>query len=366
MLKSMYLNDTEFDVKTHIIAFNDCIYDFNELCYRNIQPTDHITKTTGYCALQKSDKHNKKIIDKFIFSLFENEEIIQYWKNTLSSALIGDCKYQSMFIHTGSGSNGKSLLASLLCNVFGQYFYMCDSDFLTRVSKETNSSLVQCCGKRLIVVSEPESNNGQQLQTEFIKKITGGEKVTCRDLFKSNITFLPQFTVMMLCNDKPALKKTDMSVMRRLKIIDYKFSFVDDPIKQNERKIDREYVKILNNPEIIQEFMYMLIENFKNIQNLNQLVEPDCSIKSKIEYSNESNIVGCYFDNNYFESKEKMFISEMLKDFNENADYNNKMSATAFSLKLKEKIGSNNILITGGYKYVLCSKNIIKSPDQDA
>ena len=145
-----------------------------------------------------------------------------------------------MFTLLGRGGNGKGLMFELLKNCIGGYFYQGENTFLTSVIKAgaANSTLAKCKGARIISVSEP--NNGgdtNNLNTEFIKVMSGRDDITTRDLFKSNMTYTPLITVFLQCNDMPNIKNLDNGIIRRLRIINYPFQFVENPINIKDKKL---------------------------------------------------------------------------------------------------------------------------------
>ena len=68
--------------------------------------------------------------------------------------------------------------------------------------------------------------------------MSGRDDITTRDLFKSNMTYIPLFTVFLQCNDMPNIKNLDNGIIRRLRIINYPFQFVEKPINIKDKKVD--------------------------------------------------------------------------------------------------------------------------------
>lgn len=198
--------ETLLDANEKILAFDNMLFDYNIDKFRNIEPTDYITKTTKYKAPEKSVK-DFDFINKLLYSIFENKEVVEYWLITTSLSLFGN-KMESLFIHTGSGGNGKGLLSSILVKGLGDYMYCADNTFLTSVFKsgQANPTLAKCMGIRYLLVSEPDDGSDDvKFNVDFIKMLTGGDIITTRDLFKSNVSYKPQFTPFVQCNNKPKL-----------------------------------------------------------------------------------------------------------------------------------------------------------------
>jgi hypothetical protein len=113
---------------------------------------------------------------------------------------------------------------------------------LTSVNKNggPNSTLANCKGVRVLSVSEPNNDGNTEcnLNVDLIKYMTGRDPITCRELYKSNITYIPLFNVFLQCNDLPNIKKLDNGITRRLRIINYPFQFVETPINTNDKLVN--------------------------------------------------------------------------------------------------------------------------------
>merc|ERR1711871_191146 len=75
-----------------------------------------------YIPLEQIKPSLIKEINEFMKSLFPKPDLCEYMWDMLASCLIGNNYNQTFHIFTGSGSNGKSLLMSLMRNVLGEYY----------------------------------------------------------------------------------------------------------------------------------------------------------------------------------------------------------------------------------------------------
>ena len=240
-LEHLYLNldlDDLIDANINLLAFNDKVYDMKIKEFRNIEPSDYITKTTKTNAPIDINENKRTIINNLLLEIFGNDDLVNYWLKTTALSLFTN-KFESLYILTGTGGNGKGLLSTILNNILGDYIYTASNTFLTEKIKggQANSTLAKCKGIRYLLVSEPDDgSNEAEFNVEFIKMITGGDIITTRDLYKSNFSFKPQFTPFVQCNSKPKLGKMDNGIKRRIKIHNYPFEFVEKPDKQNKKQ----------------------------------------------------------------------------------------------------------------------------------
>jgi len=178
--------------------------------------------------------------------------------------------------------------------------------------------------------------------------LTGGDIITTRDLFKSNVSYKPQFTPFVQCNNKPKLGKIDDGIKRRLKIINYPLKFVDKPSKSNERSIDYSLKDKLTN-DLYKQFILLLIE--KAVEYKGKIViQPDDIKNQTKDYFDDNdpvkswlNII-CKKSNN---DSDRIKTSELYNKYL--SDGNQKISMVKFS----EYIKLNDVEVTkyGGYMY---------------
>jgi putative DNA primase/helicase len=259
--------------------------------------------------------------------------MINYFKFVISSSFFGN-KSQVIYIHTGSGGNGKGLLFKMLTCALGDYIYNTDNKFLTEMkSSGANSNLANAKGRRLLTIQEPE---GEFLNVEFIKLITGEDRITTRELYKNNITFENLFTPHLQCNIKPKLNKLDGGIIRRLNIINYPNRFCDNPTLPNEKKKDVNLDDKVKSYEYYNEYMLILLEHITKWQNLENCdIEIHLSVKNETdEYINDNNPLKSYLDTFCIITKkttDKIKCSELLEHFMNNDDNERALNRKTFA-----------------------------------
>jgi P4 family phage/plasmid primase-like protien len=317
--------ETKLNDNVNLLAFDDQLFDIKKGEYRDIKPDDFISMTVGYKAPTKTiiEKHRNDI-NKLLWSIFEDKEVIDYWLKTVGLGFFGN-KSESLYIHTGSGRNGKGVLGSLIEKSLGPYYQQSDSNLLTGDTKSaTNSTLANAKYTRMLVLSEPDDTDDKsyKLKTALVKSITGGDTVTVRDLYKSNISFKPKFNVILQCNKKPDIDKLDVAIEQRLKVIHYPFTFLENPSTDFERKIDTSLKdKLSNDDEFIKSFMGILLEYAYENSKCNTI-----SLPSKVKEQNEM-----YFDEN---NPVKDFLNDCCEITN---NINDRINSRELFLKYNEK-----------------------------
>jgi P4 family phage/plasmid primase-like protien len=352
--------DDLIDANQKLFAFDDKLYDVDKAEFRDIKPNDYIKTTNKLFCNQISNKDNRNKIMLILKSIFEKDDIINYWMTITGLSLFTN-KFEKFFILTGSGGNGKGLLSTFIEKALGDYFYQAPSSFLQTKfeSDKPSPTLAQCKSVRYISISEPESDVNSPLKVDFVKYITGGEQVTCRALHKNNITYKPHYTPFLQCNEMPRLNKIDGGIERRLEVIDYPFKFVENPTKPDERKINYGLKNDIT-PDFINEFLLMLFEYAsKNINN-KTITKPNEVINSSGSYIDNNNPVKDFINMYLVKTdipKDRIKCSTLLKYFYRHYSFSKEIDNKKFISLLKYNeikiVSINNSNTVSGYKYMI-------------
>jgi len=295
--------DKKMNANTYLMAFKDCVYDLKTNQYRQILPSDFISKTTRYCmGDHKSDTKKRKRIIKILEDIFPDEPLRKYWLICASLAFFTN-RFEVLHILTGTGGNGKGVLTSLLKACGGDYVFTAETTFLTTIYKGgvANSALASCDGVRIVLVSEPD--NGEKssyMNVEFVKSITGRDEICARFLHQNCKTFDPRFTILLSCNTKPEIRKLDKGLLRRLSIHPFLCSFKSNP---DGSKYEKQGDNTLKEPETIaelqKEFMLLLIETAYENRYIKSLDMPEECKEAVNEYVEDNNQFKIWFERHF-------------------------------------------------------------------
>lgn len=231
---------THLDSDPYLLAFKNGVYDFQKNIFRDATQSDYITFSTGYDYIEYDESATEvQEIYEFLGKIITNRRVREYLLKVLGKSLIG-IPEEKFYIWTGlSGANGKSTLVNFLENTLGDYTTSVDVSLLT--NKRSNSSnaspdIIRLRGKRVFTFQEPEHDD--KLRTGILKQYTGGDTIIARELFKAPVTFKLQGSMIMCCNDLPSVASIDGGTWRRIRVIEFKSRFCDNPVKDNEFRID--------------------------------------------------------------------------------------------------------------------------------
>ena len=253
------------DESRHLFAFSDKVFDLNALEFRDIKADDWVCLTTGYKAPVEVDKKAIKKVKDTVATMFHDEAMTDYVLSELMIHLHGDGQrqYQRFNIWTGSGGNGKGVLADTIKASFGKYYITLPITILTQPSDKKDApcpKLAEAKGCRIAMAQEPES--ACNLQGGLIKDLTGDGEIVARALYSNPITYRPQFGLFLQCNNIPNIK-LDGGVERRFCITPFPYQFVPNPTRKTERKGDPFIKEYMVSNEARDAFILLLINKYK-------------------------------------------------------------------------------------------------------
>lgn len=314
------------ELNTHLLGFNNGVFDLNLMEFREGRPDDYISFTTNidYIPYVSSCKEIKEI-NNFFSTVLVNKNVREYFLTILSTCLHGENKEQKMWICTGSGSNGKSVTFDLIKKSLGTYYITPRVELFTRKSVgagQANESICDLKAKRMAVLQEPD--DGEKIHSGTLKPlVAGNDEITSRRLFQGNISFTPKCKFFMTANDKPEITDTSDGTWRRLRVVDFKSKFVNKPRDKCNNKllefpIDHTISSKLDTwaPYLIS----MLIHKYYPIYANGNLKEPNEVKLSTEQYQLDNNFYKLFFQEKIIitnDNKDKLSRKDMWEGFKE-------------------------------------------------
>ena len=147
-------------------------------------------------------------------------DLLEYVHRLLGYLSTGRTSEQIITIFHGPTATGKSTVLGAIMAALGDYAGAGHPEILLGNSGADLNSLVflhDLQGKRLVRISEARAT--RRLEVEAVKRLTGGDPITCRTLNAAPVTFTPGFSFVLDCNHLPAFPGADAAVLRRLRVI---------------------------------------------------------------------------------------------------------------------------------------------------
>lgn len=265
-------------------------------------------------------------------------------------------------------SNGKSLLNELVCKTLGEYVEKLPISILTQKrsgAENASPMLMSAKNKRWVYLDEPDAASDHTFNSGALKEYTGGDRLKGREMFKEPDTFMPQFTLGMLCNDIPKAPPTDDGAFRRFRVIPHDSKFIDNLSKpRSDHPIELQFKKDTTLKKKLDEwvdaFMAILIHYYKIYRKEGLKDKPEAVMRAKNEYQ-ESCDAYAMFVNDFLEKAddERVVISNSDLErcfrswFEENYDGEKVPNRTVLKAYLKKRLGPKHVVPRGIRGYVL-------------
>ena len=336
----------KLDSNKYLIGFNNGVYDLKEFIFREGKYDDYISMSVGYDYI---DKHTEqfKLLNIFLCDIQPVEEERNYILTYFSICLVGNL-LELFTILSGIGRNGKTKFVELVKMTFGDYFGAVESQMFTRPRPSASSpdpGLLNLMKKKIIVASEPEKNS--KLNSGFIKFITGRDTTTLRNCHQNEmIDFKANFVTFLLCNVIPDVDDMDNAFSKRLRSINFPTEFVDNPSKENEKKINAEVNDQFQYWK--QDFMLLLISYYAAYSKKKELITTANILKWTNIYKESTDLYLSYLNEQTEKSESHIHTAYLYADFKIWFKANNP----------NEKIPNNREFINGIKKYHTIEKSL--------
>ena len=223
------ISAAQFDNNPYLINCLNGTYDLRDFTFHPHNWEDFLTMQTAFKHTVSRNVHSKRW-ETFINEITEgDEEKADFLQRALGYSLLGVSNEECMFIlHGKTTRNGKSTLLNTIETMLGDYAKVAPVGLICREDRRAGAEsaspvLAGLKGKRFVTMSE--SNAFGMLDEEKIKQFTGGEKISARELYQSAITFSPQFTLWLSCNDLPIVTDKSIFASERIKVIEFNRHF---------------------------------------------------------------------------------------------------------------------------------------------
>lgn len=219
-----------FDTHPYLINCRNGTFDLETMSFREHRWSDFLTMQTNFDYTVQDVSCERW--ERFISEVTQNDsDKADYLQQALGYSLLGTGKEECMFIlHGKTTRNGKSTMLDAVQHLLGDYSTVAPVELICRSERQKNAEapspvLARLKGKRMVTMSESDTSG--KLDESTIKQYTGGEDITARELHQSPITFKPQFTMWLSCNDLPAVKDKSLFASERVRVIEFNRHFTD-------------------------------------------------------------------------------------------------------------------------------------------
>ena len=306
------------EINLNIINFDNGCYDLKNSCFRLPHLSEMVYKSTNYEYNPQVDEEIRLEIMTELKKIFRmangSDDLLDYNLKINASCLSGENKYESFYCLTGSGANGKGLVDTLNKHTFGQYYGTIDSTFFTQVKKTSSGASPEIADKKGIrMLVSSECGQTEHLQADILKKMSGNDTLSTRQLYKTQFEFLPQFKLFFQFNGCPNLSSCDGGIKRRFVLVNYPTQFVNNPDIDYifEQKINPSLKKKFTDIKYRQQYMLILIEYYNKYirdDNSGRIPPPKIVEDYTKSFIYDNDIIQQFFD------EKKLTVTKNKKD----------------------------------------------------
>lgn len=175
-----------------------------------------------------------------------DRDLQEYLQRLCGYGLTGLTNEHVVAFFYGAGGNGKTTFLETVAGIMGDYHATAVLDmFIASKNDRHPTEIADLRGARL--TSSTETSEGRRWDEAKLKVLTGGDTIKARLMHKDFFAFVPQFTLIIAGNHKPALGTVDAAIRRRMHVVPFTIEIPDaekDP--ELKEKLRAEWPAILD------------------------------------------------------------------------------------------------------------------------
>ena len=164
--------------------------------------------------------------EQTVAALFEDDaELVAWVQRAVGYSATGTPNPEKcFFLPYGAGNNGKTVFTETIKRVLGGLAQVAASDtFISSKGSSIQNDLASLRGARFVLV--PETEDGDKLARQVIKRVTGGNTIRARFMYRDWFSYTPQFTIWIETNHLPAVPISDRAAWDRIKVVPFRRTF---------------------------------------------------------------------------------------------------------------------------------------------
>ncbi|MEV6546398.1 phage/plasmid primase, P4 family [Streptomyces sp. NPDC051665] len=172
--------------------------------------------------------------ERFLEMNIPEEDTRLYLQKAAGYTLSGLSNEKTLVYLYGPSDTGKSIFTGVMSRLFGEYGQVA-SDGALRPRREgaVNNDVDGMAGKRFVTTSE--SRPGEEMDEALIKRLTGRDEQTTRELYANNRTWTPECVIWVCSNQYPKITGDDDAIWTRIRVVPFLRQFLAGDPDRDER-----------------------------------------------------------------------------------------------------------------------------------
>ena len=291
-ISDTYFSEIDLDADKELLCTKNGVLDLRTLELLPHSPDFLMSKQANVAY---NPNASAEVVEKFLDDITQGADgslrpaLKEYLLQVFGYICFGDKSLEEFYILYGSSTrNGKTTALETVSYMLGDYSKAVNPELFSRsdFSRSSGASpeIASLKGARLVTCGEVPRR--MPLDEAMLKRMTGHTKISARGLYKNNIEFVPEFSIVIDTNFLPRISDTTIFDSDRVKVIPFDRHFTveeRDPQLKNRLRSNENLSALLN----------LLIAGYKAMKNAgNRLVEPAEVIEATNTYMGESDKIG--------------------------------------------------------------------------
>ena len=238
-------------------------------------------------------------VDAFFKMVFADDAaMVDYMQALLGATITGE-RLEVYVCFVGAGANGKGVTVGWLRHVLGAYYKEADPYIFfgdKRSGTGPTPALAELDRKRLAVVDE--SNPTDELNLAIVKRVTGTDVISCRQLYRDPVEMPVTHTQILLTNNLPKFDVDDQALERRIVVVPFGLKFVKDADfdegDAKQRRADPTLARFLEGDSPSEQLLVWLVRGAMRFYAAGNKLPPKPEAVREVErgYYHENDLLG--------------------------------------------------------------------------
>ncbi|MDT0201346.1 phage/plasmid primase, P4 family [Nocardioides sp. AE5] len=208
----------DLDADPYLLNCANGTLDLRTRRLRAHDPADRLSKVTTGAYDPTVDR---AVWEAFLASVLPDQDEREYLQRVIGQCVYGRVREHLFPVLIGTGANGKGTAYGAITNALGDYAKVINPDLL--MVRERGGiggpEMMTLLGARLVIGSETEE--GRKLDEATMKRLTGGDELTARNLYSPPVSWQPTHQLVYVTNALPKVKGNDPAVWRRIRVVPF-------------------------------------------------------------------------------------------------------------------------------------------------
>lgn len=211
------MQPTDAEATKYKLPIKNGVLDLRTLELQQADPEDYLIGGLGHVSFDPDARC--PVFDRYLAESHPEPEMREFMLRLMGYNLLNSNPLQQIFLHVGSGANGKSAWGNITRALMGgDLVGTPSSEIITASRKDAHPELYgQLTGLRVAFLSE--TSNGAAIDENQLKRLTGEEHLHLRRMRENYMDVPITFKLHVLTNNLPAVYSDSHGTWRRLVVV---------------------------------------------------------------------------------------------------------------------------------------------------